>query len=203
MIVTTASFQLYPEATLRTNTIKRNGTTTPGLNFPYIGLTVTPITVRVALPAVHFATLARTPTTRTAEKLCLKALFAAQVIVAASSCRHFVPVLPRESFSTDRANKPAAIPTGFAVFFSQVERVESDNSIVSVRPTPTTVAEGILGGVTFAATVFIVRTDPEVVALAPIVIAEHLAAIRAHRVKVVNALRAHWPLGRVFQITGD
>jgi hypothetical protein len=95
------------------------------------------------------------------------------------------------------------VPTVFAVFFSQNERIGSDNAVVSVRPTPTTVANGILGGVTLAATVFIVRTNPEVVALAPIIIAEHLIAIRAHRVKVVNALLAHWPIGRIFQVAGD
>jgi hypothetical protein len=64
------------------------------------------------------------------------------------------------------------------------------------------VADGILGGVTIKATMFIVRTNPEVVALAPVVITEHLIAIRAHRVKVVNALRAHWPLGCIFQVAG-
>jgi hypothetical protein len=57
MVVTTASFQLYPEATLRTNTIKRNGTTTPRLNFPYIGMTVTLFTEWITIPAVHFGTL--------------------------------------------------------------------------------------------------------------------------------------------------
>jgi hypothetical protein len=116
---------------------------------------------------------------------------------------YVVPVLPLESLGTDRANEPAIVPTVFAVFFSQIEGIELHNPVVSVRSTPTTVADGILGGVTLAATVFIVRTDPEVVALAPIVIAEHLIAIRAHRIKVINALRTHWPRWRVFQVAGS
>jgi hypothetical protein len=110
--------------------------------------------------------------------------------------------LPLESLGTDRANKPTIVPTGFAVFFSQIEGVESHDPVVSVRSAPTAVAEGILGGVTIAATMFIVRTDAEVVAFAPIVIAEHLVTLRTYRVKVINALRAHWPLGCVFQVTG-
>jgi hypothetical protein len=69
MIVTTASFQLYPEATLRTNTIKRNGTTTPGLNFPYIGMTITPFTEWITIPAVHFATWVRSSATSATEKV--------------------------------------------------------------------------------------------------------------------------------------
>jgi hypothetical protein len=69
MIVATGSFQLYPETTLRTNTIKCNGTTTPGLNFPYISTPVTLLTKWVAVPAAHFTTRTRTPTTRTTKKL--------------------------------------------------------------------------------------------------------------------------------------
>jgi hypothetical protein len=62
------------------------------------------------------------------------------------------------------------------------------------------VADGKLSGITIEATMFTVRTDPKVVALAPVIITEHLIAIRARRVKVVNAILAHCPTGRVFQV---
>jgi hypothetical protein len=166
-------------------------------------MAVTLFTEWITIPAVHFGTLVRTPTTRTTKKLYLKAFFAAQSIAAASPGGYIVPLLPLESLSTGRANKPAIIPAGFAVFFSQIERIESNHPIVSMRSAPTTMTDGILGGVTIAATVFIVRTDPEVVTLAPIIIAEHLMAIHTYRVKVINALLAHWSLGRVFQVAGD
>jgi hypothetical protein len=172
------------------------------LNFPYISTPVTLLTKWVAVPAAHFTTRTRTPTARTTEKLCLKALFTSQGIVASGPPRYIVPVRPLESPGTDWANKPVIVPTGFAVFFSQVKRIEPNSAAVSVRSAPTTVADGILGSVTVAAAVFIVRTNPEVVALAPVVITEHLIAIHTHRIKIINALLAHRSSGGVFQVAG-